>query len=175
MTASGIRLRLATPGDAPLLRHWDEQPHVLAADPDSDWAWEETLTHNPDWREQYIAELDGRPIGFVQVMDPAQDPEAYWGSVDAPVRAIDIWIGEADCLGRGYGTEMMAEALRRCFRDDAVTAVLIDPLLENTRAHRFYRRLGFRPVGERWFGSDLCLVHELTRAVWLAAGRGNGA
>lgn len=169
MTAARVRLRLATPEDAPLLRHWDEQPHVLASDPDSDWEWEQTLPHNPDWREQYIAEVARRAIGFVQIMDPARDPGRYWGRVETPVRAIDIWIGEADCLGRGFGTEMMTQALRRCFEDEAVTAVLIDPLMSNTRAHRFYRRLGFRPVEARWFQGDHCLVHELTRDAWCAA------
>ncbi len=169
MTAPRIHFRLATPEDAPLLRHWDEQPHVLQADPDSDWAWETTLPHNPDWREQLIAEVAGQPIGYLQIMDPARDPDAYWGEVDANVRAIDIWIGEADCLGQGFGTEMMTAALARCFDDEAVTAVLIDPLLSNTRAHRFYRRLGFRPVGERCFDEDLCLVHELSREQWQAA------
>jgi RimJ/RimL family protein N-acetyltransferase len=55
------------------------------------------------------------------------------------MRAIDIWIGEESDLGRGYGTEMMRLALDRCFADQAVKAVLLDPLTRNTRAHRFYR------------------------------------
>jgi aminoglycoside 6'-N-acetyltransferase len=50
-----------------------------------------------------------------------------------------------------------------------VTAVVIDPLASNVRAHRFYARLGFKPVGERRFGPDDCLVHELTRGDWRAA------
>ena len=37
---SSIHLRPATPGDLELLRHWDEQPHVLASDPNDDWGWE---------------------------------------------------------------------------------------------------------------------------------------
>jgi aminoglycoside 6'-N-acetyltransferase len=43
---------------------------------------------------------------------------------------------------------------------------VIDPLASNTRAHEFYRRLGFRAVGRRLFGDDDCLVHELTRRDW---------
>jgi ribosomal protein S18 acetylase RimI-like enzyme len=62
------------------------------------------------------------------------------------LRAIDIWIGEAADLGRGYGTRMMRHALERCFADPAVKAVLIDPLASNTRARRFYERLGFRCI-----------------------------
>ncbi|MEO1596839.1 MAG: GNAT family N-acetyltransferase [Pseudomonadota bacterium] len=167
MTRDSIVLRLATPDDAPMLRLWDEAPHVQASDPDSDWGWESELKTNPDWRQQLVAERAGRPFGFLQIMDPAGDPDRYWGDVDRDVRAIDIWIGPADHLGKGYGSEMMRQALARCFAEPGVVAVLIDPLLSNTRAHRFYRRLGFVAVGERWFDDDHCLVHELTREAWL--------
>jgi aminoglycoside 6'-N-acetyltransferase len=57
-------------------------------------------------------------------------------------------------------------ALARCFADPAVTAVLIDPLADNVRAIRFYRRLGFRFAGRRSFGADVCDVHRLERADW---------
>lgn len=166
-----IILRPATIADLPLLRHWDEQPHVAASDPNDDWEWETELLHNPDWREQLIAELGGRPIGFVQIIDPAREETHYWGEDIGPnQRAIDIWIGEADALGKGYGTEMMRQALRRCFADPAVTAVLIDPLASNTRAHRFYERLGFRFVEERRFGEDDTFVYRLGRGEFSGMG-----
>lgn len=161
-------LRQAVPADAPLLRRWDEQPHVVASDPNDEWNWEVELTRTPDWREQLIAEADGRPIGFIQIIDPAREESHYWGDCLPGLRAVDIWIGEATDLNRGHGTRMMQLALARCFASPEVTAVLIDPLASNTRAIRFYQRLGFHPVGLRWFGSDECLVHELSRAEWTA-------
>src|SRR5690554_1977461 len=114
---SRVALRPAAPDDLALLRRWDEEPHVAAADPNDDWQWETELLRTPDWREQLIAEVDGRPIGFVQIIDPAREDSRYWGKVPANLRAIDIWIGEADCLGKGYGTKIMALALARCFAD----------------------------------------------------------
>lgn len=170
---NGILLRAATAADCALLRHWDEQPHVLASDPDDDWEWETELAREPDWREQLMAELvvDGqpnRPIGFVQIIDPAREETHYWGDCESNLRAIDIWIGEADCLGKGYGETMMRLALERCFADPAVTAVIIDPLASNTRAHKFYQRLGFVPEGLRRFFDHDCLVHRLTRSGWEA-------
>jgi aminoglycoside 6'-N-acetyltransferase len=164
-----ITLRLATGADAPLLRQWDELPHVLASDPDDEWNWEVELPRTPHWREQLMAELDRRPIGFVQIIDPAREESRYWGDCASNLRAVDIWIGPADCLGRGYGTQMMRLALARCFADPAVTGVLIDPLADNIRAIRFYQRLGFRPVGPRSFGDSHCLVHEIDRHSWLAS------
>lgn len=166
---SALSLRAATLDDLPLLRSWDEQPHVIESDPDSDWEWEVELGRSPDWREQLIAEVDGVPIGFVQIIDPAREDSHYWGEVPPNLRAIDIWIGEPAYLGKGHGTKMMQLALARCFADPEVPAVLIDPLASNTRAHRFYERLGFRFVEHRRFGVDECLVYRLDRADWKEA------
>jgi aminoglycoside 6'-N-acetyltransferase len=159
-----MNLRPAAPADLALLRRWDGEPHVIASDPNDDWDWEIELGRSPDWREQLIAEVDGRPIGFVQIIDPAREESRYWGDVAADLRAIDLWIGEASDLGKGYGTRMMALALGRCFADPSVTAVLVDPLAANTRAHRFYERLGFRFVERRRFGADDCFVYRLERS-----------
>jgi aminoglycoside 6'-N-acetyltransferase len=159
-----VRLRPAGPDDAALLRRWDEQPHVVAADPNDDWGWEVELARQPDWREQLIGDVDGRPVGFLQIIDPAREESRYWGDVPANLRAVDLWIGEATDLGKGYGTAMMKLALERCFAAPAVAAVLVDPLATNTRAHRFYERLGFRFVERRRFGNDDCFVYRLDRA-----------
>jgi aminoglycoside 6'-N-acetyltransferase len=170
-----ITLRPATPADAPCLRHWDEQFHVMAADPNDECNWEIELTHTPPWREQWIAELLSRPIGFIQVINPAQEESHYWGEVAANLRAIDIWIGEAADLGQGYGTQMMELALARCFADLSVNAVLVDPLTSNSRAHRFYERLGFKFLEHRRFGDDDCSIYQLTRADWVGRSKAYGS
>jgi aminoglycoside 6'-N-acetyltransferase len=161
-----IILRNATLADATLLRYWDTQPHVIQSDPNDDWHWEVELTRDPEWRELLIAELSGSAIGFVQIIDPLEEDTHYWGDVEKNLRAIDIWIGEAENLARGYGTAMMNLAIARCFDDPSVTSILIDPLASNTRAHRFYQRLGFRFVEARTFGEDECYVYQLNRRDW---------
>jgi aminoglycoside 6'-N-acetyltransferase len=158
-------LRPATIHDLATLQHWDEQPHVIESDPNDDWAWATELLRTPDWREQLIAELDGRPIGFVQIIDPQREESHYWGDVPPNLRAIDIWIGELADTGKGYGSAIMRLALERCFADPTVTAVLIDPLASNTAAHRFYERLGFQFVERRRFGEDDTFVFQMTRAM----------
>lgn len=165
-----MNLRHATPADLALLQYWDEQAHVIASDPDDDWHWEVELEQHPDWREQLIAEIEGRPIGCIQIIDPAREESHYWGDIEANLRAIDIWIGEATDLGKGYGTQMMLLALVRCFADSTVTAVLVDPLVSNTRVHRFYERLGFRLIDRRQFNEDECLVYRLDRTDWQSNG-----
>ncbi len=163
-----VTFRTATVTDTALLRYWDSQPHVWECDPDpDDWNWEEELQRAPSWREMLIAELNGKATGFVQIIDPEQEDSHYWGSVEPGLRAIDIWIGEADQLNKGYGTQMMHLALERCFAQPRVTAVLIDPLENNTRAHRFYERIGFTFLRDQVFGTDHCRVYRLTREVYL--------
>lgn len=156
-------LRDATLDDLPLLQRWDEDPDVLESDPNDDWHWEEELAKTPPWREQLIIEADGVPVGFVQIIDPAEEESHYWGDCGPNLRAIDIWIGEPAYRGKGVGGEAMREAIRRCFAPANVEAILIDPLVTNTDAIRFYERLGFRFVEERDFGADRCYVMRLVR------------
>ena len=170
MSAEGVvSMRLATPTDRAVLESWDELPHVIASgglDDGLDWTVE--LARDADWQEIWVAEVDGEPVGVVQVIDPHREETRYWGDIEPGWRAIDIWIGPAEMLGRGYGTQMMEQALDRCFADPTVHAVLIDPLVGNEGAIRFYRRIGFVEIEDRWFGDDECLILRMDRADWAA-------
>lgn len=162
-------MRPVRPSDAAILAGWDRRPHVreaIGADDPSDWDAE--LAGDPPWRDWWIAEADGRPVGIVQISDPAAEPSRYWGEIGAGHRAIDIWLGEPDVLGRGLGTAMMRFALARAFAPPDVGSVLVDPLERNRRARRFYARLGFVEVGPRRFGDDDCIVCRLDRARFVA-------
>lgn len=158
-----IKLRPANIDDLELLKYWDTKQHVIDSDPDEDWDWENELKRNPDWREQLVAELNGEPLGFIQIIDPLEEETHYWGDVQQHKRAIDIWIGEEDNLNKGHGTEMMKLAIKKCFENTEVSGILIDPLKSNTKAHRFYQRLGFDFVEERKFNDVACFIYELKR------------
>ena len=69
-----VTLRPATLDDVPLLQHWDEQPHVMAAGGDDDSIdWHIELALDPAWSWTLIGEEDGRPFGVVQVIDPREE------------------------------------------------------------------------------------------------------
>ncbi len=169
-----IALRPMRLADVPLLDSWDGQPHVIAAtsdDPetakafgDSYWPDELALVA-PDY-QYFIAELDGRAIGAMQIIDPHTESTHYWGDIEPNLRAVDIWIGLEDDLGKGYGEQMMRLACQFCFSEPSVIAIVVDPLVSNERACRFYQRLGFVVEERRIFEDDDCLVHRLTRSAW---------
>lgn len=174
-----VRIRPATLADVPTLQMWDREPHVIACSsdrPNLDVAfdgidWPDELSQRSEASFYQIADVYEdevwRPIGVIQVIDPQQEPTHYWGEIEPNLRAIDIWIGPADALNKGYGTQMMSQAINCAFSDPAVIAIVIDPLNTNTNAHRFYRRLGFEVIGRRVFNDeDDCLVMRLERSAW---------
>jgi aminoglycoside 6'-N-acetyltransferase len=161
-----IELRPMRVDDVEHLERWDEDPDVAASGGGDDWYdWPLELSRGEfDWREFLIAEEDGRPVGFVQLIDAREEESHYWGDdVPAGAWAIDIWIGSPADRGRGLGGEMMRLALARCFDDHGAAEVLIDPLVSNEGALRFYERLGFEFVEERDFGDDHCRVYRFPR------------
>ena len=58
---------------------------------------------------------------------------------------------------------MMQLALEICFADLEVNEVLIDPLESNTKAIRFYKKLGFVFKEKRQFGEDRCEMYSIGR------------
>lgn len=162
-----MKLRQATIHDLELLKYWDTKQHVIDCDPDDyDWNWDLELKRDPEWRDQLIAELNTRPIGFIQIIDPYLEETQYWGEIEQNKRALDIWIGEEKDLNKGYGTIMMQLAIEKCFNHPNVTGILIDPLKTNTKAHRFYKRLGFEFLEERDFNGTACFVFELEKITY---------
>jgi aminoglycoside 6'-N-acetyltransferase len=185
MGAVDIRLRHASQADAPLLVSLSEQPHVIAAtsdDPldepprDEGYWLQELAGCIPGVSEYWIAEREDaggewRPIGVMQMVDPHVEPTHYWGETEPNLRALDIWIGDANDLGKGYGEVMMRQACARCFDDPAVIAVIVDPLASNTRAQKFYERLGFRRTHSQTFDDHTeCQIMRLSRADWREIG-----
>jgi aminoglycoside 6'-N-acetyltransferase len=153
--------------DVELLVRWDEDPAVAAAlgGRSADWYdWQAELLRDVCWRELLIVEEDGRPVGFVQLVDAAEEESHYWGTVEPGTWALDIWIGSPADRGRGLGTHAMQAAIRRTFERSGAETVVIDPQVSNRRAIAFYERLGFERVGMRDFDGDSCLVMRLRRS-----------
>lgn len=161
-----VEIRPMGVDDIGLIHLWDDDEGVAAGlgGRAGDWHdWPAELVRNVPWREFLIAQQDGRPVGFVQLMDAAEEESHYWGEVEPGTWAIDAWIGSPHDRGRGVGSQMMRQAVERCFHHHRATSILIDPLTTNRRAIAFYERLGFQAVGEHELDGDLCFVMRLDR------------
>jgi aminoglycoside 6'-N-acetyltransferase len=171
-----VTLRDATTDDAALLEFWDSKEHVQlhSGAPEFnavDWYLELSQGEAVPWQTNLVAEVNGIPIGYIAILDPVLEQTRYWGDEYCAgykaneLAAIDIWIGEENYLNQGYGTAMMRTAIELyCFRNNVTKEIIIDPMVNNVAAHRFYQRLGFRPENKtHFFGPDCCLVHRLSR------------
>ena len=136
----------------PLVAAWRAQPHVRQwwAEPADDLAAD--TIGDPDITV-WIAELDGRPIAFIQ--DYRSTSTARITSTICPPgsRGIDIFIGDADLLGHGHGAHLVRQHVDGMFARRA-SAAGIDPHPENAAARRAYAKAGFTtvsgPLDARW-------------------------
>ena len=163
-----LGLRRATRDDRRALERWDAHDDVASwAGSDGPWDWERELGVEDPAQEMFIITENDEPRGFLQLLDAASDHHGYWGpATPAGTWAIDLWIGDADHRGRGLGAWAMQRALERAFDHHGAREVLVDPLVSNHAAIRFYQRCGFEIRGERRFGDDDCLVLGITAASW---------
>ena len=93
-------MRPATVADQPLLERWDEDEDVTSSsgndhiDADGVYengCWTHELAIQSAVYEYFMAEIDGRPVGAIQIIDPHREPTHYWGEIEPDLRAIDIW------------------------------------------------------------------------------------
>jgi aminoglycoside 6'-N-acetyltransferase len=95
-----------------------------------------------------VIELDGRPVGMIQVYLASDYPE--WDAVvqaGEGVAAVDLLIGDEELIGGGLGPKVLAEFARRVvFADPGTTACMATVEESNRRSWRAFEKAGFRYV-----------------------------
>ena len=146
----------------PLLHQWMQHPHVRQ------WWGEGQSWHLDQVREKYqsytlgykmengerrpldpfIIYFQERPIGFIQSYDAFHFPregfkiEDIWCDTSKSLAALDFYIGETDCIGRGLGTEALKAFLHQHVFPK-FDACLVDPDKGNKAAIKAYANAGF--------------------------------
>lgn len=157
MVDDSITFRPLSVADLPQLASWLGAPHV------AEW-WGDEPTDPESVEREYgpraegqqhvhmvIAELDGRPFGWLQWYRLGDEPEyALELDLDPAAVGIDMSIGEPDLVGRGLGRRTLRGLIEQVVRPAApdLTDVFIDPDPANERAIRCYRAVGFVPTGD---------------------------
>jgi aminoglycoside 6'-N-acetyltransferase len=154
-----IRLLRNDADDLSLLTRWRGEPHVHEWwDPDDPPpSFEEVAaaygsrTHPSSPTTACIIELDGRPIGYLQFYRWAAYAEEAWEmglDADDDTFGLDIFIGERDLVGRGYGSRTVAMVSQFLEQERGATRISLTTEVTNERAQRAYERAGFRKVRE---------------------------
>lgn len=149
-----IKFRTLTATDLPMLHGWMQRPHVAQwwGEPRSLAELERDYlprTRADSSTRAYMALRDGEPFGFIQSYVVMGSGDGWWEEeTDPGARGIDQFLANADDLGRGLGSAMVAAFVRLLFLDPMVTSVQTDPAPGNLRAIRSYRKAGFTDAGD---------------------------
>jgi aminoglycoside 6'-N-acetyltransferase len=144
--------------DLELIRRWLLEPHVQR------W-WDDGVKRPypdaviDDYREaiqgkdptyHYLAQIDTRPVAMLQHYRIADDLEyAEVLALGEDAVGVDLFIGEAELLGRGHGSAMLRQFLREiAFPFHRLDVCVIGPSVKNVAAIRAYEKAGFRPLRE---------------------------
>lgn len=160
-----IYLRLMTREDTDNIIRWRNSDEVRRQfiyqklfTKESHEKWIETMIETGKVVQMIIVQNDGdRPIGSVYVRDiDMEHKKAEYG----------IFIGEADCLGKGYGTEA-AELMREyAFEYLGLHKLMLRVYADNERAIKSYEKAGF--VKEAYLKDDVFVCGKYRDIVLMA-------
>jgi aminoglycoside 6'-N-acetyltransferase len=157
---TNLRLRRLYREDFPKLLTWLSAPHVEPFwDGTSDLAsviaeFEPSLAVG-SVTTVFVIEVENRSIGMIQCYRHSDYPK--WDAAIGIKNAagIDYLIGEADCLGKGYGSEAIRIISQHVFTKYTEVEIIVSaPQHDNTGSWRALEKAGFRRMVERKIASD---------------------
>lgn len=144
----GLALVALTEAGLPLIRRWLEAPHVARWWGSAESGVAEVAAHLRGASvAPFLMTQQDRPIGYLQIYGADGDP--FWSGHDLPrgTFGLDLFIGEADAVGRGLGPRFLELAIARLYAMPEVVRIQIDPDPRNAAAIRAYEKAGFERAG----------------------------
>ena len=155
MIEEHVSFRALTPADLPLMHRWLNQDHVV------DWygagnlrrpTLEQVEKHylprvrGAEPTRGFVVQHEERPVGYIQMYFVDDYPEnARAIELESWTPGIDLFVGEREMLGQGFGTAVLRAFSRELiFSDPRVTMCIVAPSPDNARAIRCYEKAGFR-------------------------------
>lgn len=147
LTSDNIVIRKSSFDDCVYFDKWESQDYIREF-----LTIEESRDYEEIVRELILAEQDDTVLHLTIVLKEEQKPigRIFLSRVDEKLQSIDItriYIGEEECLGKGFGKESMLLILKYCFDDLGMERVTLDTFDGNEKASNLYKSLGFIDEG----------------------------
>ncbi len=131
----------------PLYFKWCEKEHVKEIWFRPGYAPPEAIISKVEgngFEHPFIIVIDDREVGYINYYNRAKfaPPEPLCDDPNS-VMGFDLFIGEEDYLGKGYGTEVVKKFSDKLFAPEGVKKIILDPFVDNKRAIRCYEKAGF--------------------------------
>lgn len=113
----------------------------------------------------YFVLSENKPVGYIQKYFVNDWPElGDYLDYDDETVSIDLFIGDPDFMGKGFGSLMISEFLSQVvFEIPSVSTCMIGPEPGNKRAIKAYEKVGFRHVQTLMIDDEDTYVMELKR------------
>ena len=148
MESTNLLIRKSEFEDCALFAKWERQPYIMEYMTISNGRnYEEVV------REFVVRELSDTERQFTITLREQEDRpigRIYLSRINPEYNSVDItriYIGEEDCLRKGYGEEAMRLILEYCFIHFHAERVTLDHFIENENASKLYKKLGFQYEG----------------------------
>ncbi|HAT9314952.1 TPA: GNAT family N-acetyltransferase [Legionella pneumophila subsp. pneumophila] len=150
-----ISFKKLTEEDVPLYYEWAEKPHVknvwfLEGYQPKEYILQKIIGNGIEY--PFVILIDNKPIGHIQYWDIhardqiEKDKRDYFTGEPEGTYGIDIFIGEVEYLGKGYGTKVLLSFTKLLFEQYGAKKIVIDPSTDNKQAIRSYEKAGFHFV-----------------------------
>lgn len=118
----------------------------------------------------FVILIDGKPIGYIQYWDVyardiiEKEKRDYFTGSPQGTYGIDLFIGDEEYLGKGYGTEILRQFSRILFEKYEALKLVVDPMANNKKAIHSYEKAGFKfsRMGYDPVGGDVAIL-EMAR------------
>jgi aminoglycoside 6'-N-acetyltransferase len=166
----GLRLRSLREADFEVLHAWLNASHVVAWWPPPPTFGAVIAKYTPrvvgsEPVHCLVASVRERPIGMIQWYRVGDVDYSYPAVRLSPQAiALDMFIGDAEFVGRGIGSTIL-DRLTGELPSARAPYFVIDPEATNLRAIRAYARAGFRPLAKVAGSSSIQLLMWKLEAV----------
>lgn len=107
------------------------------------------IDRNTTMTQHWIGYDDDKPFVYLltsNIFKQSENEYSKYSETDGPLMTLDIFICDAQYLGKGLASHVIKQFLTSQFSDMA--EIFIDPEIRNARAVHVYQKVGFQIVGE---------------------------